>query len=172
MKLSSKLLVKATILLSVVIAASSGLYAQRAQASLVAKKAVISKLEQEQRGLMSVKADTEALAASAGAPPTIEQSLADTLVVVLKERLESGILISSVTPQTTSPGNDAVLISSLSEKVGTSDIKSARVNVRGVYTTYEGLQAYIRTIQKLPVAVVFLKVEAQNFELGLRAYGT
>ncbi len=151
---------------------SSVLYAQHAKTTITAKRTVIAKLEGEARTLRSDQEDVDRLLTQKSEPKTLESALTNMLVILMRERNEDGISLATVLPAQTGPGNATLPMSALAEPVGVSNLKSARINVRGGYQSYDGLKEYLHALRTLPIALVYLKVEGNTFEMGLRAYGT
>lgn len=101
----------------------------------------------------------------------LNEAFSELLIAVMQNRVENGIRVASVVPHK-NPGNSGIAeTSKLKELVPNTSVGSIRINVRGSYDNYDGLTNYVTSLRKLPVSVVYLKVEEQNFELGLRVYG-
>ncbi len=90
---------------------------------------------------------------------------------VFNKRVEHGVLIATASPAKAGGGGMSQL-SSLAEDVPGSTLKSVKVNITGTYQTYPGLLAYLKGLQKQPVAIVHLKVQEQSFEAAIRVYGS
>ncbi|MNR71660.1 hypothetical protein D3C71_22910 [compost metagenome] len=97
--------------------------------------------------------------------------MSELVLDIYNQRLRYGITVSTATPTAVSTGSSAAALDSLSQDVPGTSVKSVRLNVRGSYSDYQGLLGYLNKLQESPVSIVHLKVENQNFELGLRAYG-
>ena len=171
MKLSSQSIAKLAILLSLVIATTSGLYANRTAKSLSVAKSDLSKLEQDERSVKQSSNEVLRLLKTPSEAPALDTVVSGLLVNVMRLRLENGITVSAVNPAVNVATTGSSPVSALAKKLESSDVQSARVNVRGTYDNYEGLLTYIEQVRKQSVAVVYLKIEGQQFELGLRAYG-
>jgi hypothetical protein len=171
MKLSSQSIAKLVILLSLVIATTSGLYAHRTTKSISTAKANLAKLEQDEKSLRQSSGEMLKLLTKTSEPPSLNTVVASLLVTVMRQRLENGVSISTVNPATSIASNGTAPVKSLAKAFESSDVLSTRVNVRGTYDNYEGLLSYIEQVRKQSVAVVYLKIDGQQFELGLRAYG-
>lgn len=124
------------------------------------------------RALKQPLADAETLLTTTGAAPSLETTVSGLLVSVMSQRVEHGITVASMTAAKDSAGNEPAPIANLSDKAGSSELKSARFNLQGYYTSYEGFMAYLDVLRTMPVAVVQLRVEGNSFQVGLRAYGT
>jgi hypothetical protein len=103
--------------------------------------------------------------------PTLSSALSETLIEIMKDRTEYGVTVSSVLPQKSTGGAGSAPLSKLQDPVPSTKVNSVRVNVRGSYTDYEGFLHYIQAVRKLPVSVVYMKIDGQGFLLGLRVYG-
>lgn len=101
----------------------------------------------------------------------LDKAVSKTLLDIYNLRVATGISISQVAPGR--PGTAAVTdLGNLSEKVPGTSVDSVKVNITGVYTTYEGLLAYVKGLQDGPVALTRLKVSDKSFDLSIRVYGT
>lgn len=134
-------------------------------------KADLTKLAQDERSLKQSSNELLTLLKQTSEPLVLDKVVAGMLVNIMQLRLENGITVSAVNPGTNVATTGASPVSALAKKMESSDVQSARVNVRGTYDNYEGLLTYIEQVRKQSVAVVYLKIEGQQFELGLRAYG-
>lgn len=100
-----------------------------------------------------------------------EKSLADVILAVMKGRIEHSLTISVLAVEKKGSSSTA-LMSELAQAVPGTSVKTARINIRGGYSSYEGLKTFVDTItQQYPVAVVGLKVDNRVYELALRVYG-
>lgn len=134
-------------------------------------KTAIAKLQQDQSDLKRSSTALSDLLQHQSEAPKLDVVTADLLVAVMHERLEHGITVAAVTPGKTVATQGASALAQMADKVEQTEVRSARVNVRGNYDNYAGLLGYIDTLRGTSVAVVYLKVEGRQFELGLRAYG-
>jgi hypothetical protein len=134
-------------------------------------KADLAKLQKDEASLKQSGGQLLPLLKQKSEPLALDTVVSNMLVSVMQARLESRITVSAVNPGTNIATNGASPISALANRLESSDVQSARVNVRGTYEDYEGLLSYIEKVRKQSVAVVYLKIEGQQFELGLRAYG-
>ncbi len=101
---------------------------------------------------------------------SLDSALAAVMLEAFNRRVEHGVSVASANPAKVGGGSMNQL-STLAEDVPNSSLKSVKVNLTGTYETYPGLMAYLTDLQKLPVAVVRLKVQEQSFEASLRVYG-
>lgn len=129
------------------------------------------KLEQDERALKTSSGEALKVLVTAAEPQPLDKVLSTLLVDIMRLRLANGVTVSAVTPGTNVPTAGASPVSAMSQPVDSSSVNSTRVNVRGNYANYEGLLRYVEQLRKLPVAVVYFKVEGRQFEIGLRAYG-
>lgn len=134
-------------------------------------KAQLAKLVQDERSMQQSSSEILRLLTQTSEPATLDTVMAGLLVDISRMRLENGITVSAVNPGVNIATTGASPVGALAKKLEASDVQSARVNVRGTYDSYEGLLTYVEQVRKHSVAVVFLKIEGQTFELGLRAYG-
>lgn len=100
-----------------------------------------------------------------------EKSLADVILAVMKGRIEHSLTISVLAVEKKG-GSSTALVSELAQAVPGTKVKTARINIRGGYSSYEGLKTFVESLTKqYPVAVVGLKVDNRVYELALRVYG-
>jgi len=101
----------------------------------------------------------------------MDESFSELLLSVMHNRAENGVIITTVTPHKTMGTAGAAETSKLKENVPGTTAGSIRIDIRGTYSNYLGLQNYIHSLKALPVSVVYLKVDNKAFELALRVYG-
>lgn len=141
-----------------------------------AEKAVVlkhkeEKQRQEEQRLAASYQTLSGMLSPDAARIDLTTAFSDLLIAIMANRVENGIVISSVTPHK-NPGNSGVAETTrLRELVPGTSVGSIRVNVRGNYATFDGLTHYLQALRTHPVSVTYLKVEERNFELGLRVYG-
>lgn len=172
MKRSSPLLAKLAIALSLIIGTTSGYYANKSRESMTVTKSSIAKLTSDDKQLKAAHATAETVLTQRAPTPKLDTTLSSLLVAVMKERLATGVNVSSLVPSKNVLAAEAASFEKMAESLDGSPLKSVRLNIRGTYQSYEGFLQYVSRLRELPVAVVFLKVEANSFELGVRAYGT
>lgn len=102
---------------------------------------------------------------------SLDATLSSVMLEVFNKRVEHGVLIATASPAKAGGGGMSQL-SNLAEDVPGSTLKSVKVNITGTYQTYPGLLAYLKGLQKQPVAIVHLKVQEQSFEAAIRVYGS
>lgn len=85
-------------------------------------------------------------------------------------RLKHGVTIGTVAPGKFSGSGGIAPLEALGDVVPGTDVNSTRLDIRGTYSDYLGLLAYIEDLQAHAVSVVHLRVQEQTFELGLRVY--
>lgn len=171
MKLKSQWSARIVVLLCLALGTTSWLYGQRVHAGLEDLQSQASSLasstkeaEAAQRQMFgSLDPDSDS--------PTLSAALSETLIEIMKDRTEYGVTVSSVLPQKSTGGAGSAPLSKLQDPVPSTKVNSVRVNVRGSYTDYEGFLHYIQAVRKLPVSVVYMKIDGQGFLLGLRVYG-
>lgn len=146
-------------------------YAQKLKSSTAVTRSSISKLETEVAMLQKAKTGAQATLTHPGEAAKFDAAVSALLVAIMKERLDTGITVASVLPAKSVLASSATSFDMLADKLDGTPLKSARFNVRGNYQTYEGLLEYIGKLRKMSVAVVYLKIDATAFEMGLRAYG-
>jgi hypothetical protein len=103
--------------------------------------------------------------------PLLSNALSSTLIEVMKDRTEYGVTVSSVLPQKNTGVAGNAQLAKLKDQVPSTKVGSVRVNIRGTYSDYDGFMRYIQAVRKLPVSVVYMKIEDRSFTLGLRVYG-
>lgn len=130
-------------------------------------------LRKEQVALKAAQqALQEMLTPSAASSPPVETNLADTIVVLMKNRVEHGVSLSSVTSHKVLRGGTSVQpAANYVDKVPETSLKSIRINVKGTYEDYALLNRYLQVIRQRPLSIVFMKISGREFELGLRVYG-
>lgn len=136
-----------------------------------AAKMSITKLEGEVRTLKKSQIAAQEVLQHQAPALKLDTSVTGLLVAVMHERLENGITVASVLPSKSVQASESASLEKFADTLDGTELKSARFNVRGNYASYEGLLSYVAKLRELPVAVVYMKVEANTFELGLRAYG-
>lgn len=99
-------------------------------------------------------------------------ALSDTLLAIMDNRIRYGIYVGNLAPHKTASGNSSVAdFSQLSEDVPGVSVPSVRMNIRGTYRGFAGLTGYLAELRKQPLAIVYLKIGGNSFDLGLRVYG-
>lgn len=166
------MLAKLAILLSLIIGTTSAFYAHKTKGTIAVTKTAITKLENDVRELKKSRTVAQDLLQHQAEAPTLDTAITNLLVAVMRERLENGISVASVLPAKNVLASESATFDKLADSLDGTTLKSARFNVRGNYTSYEGFLNYVAKLRELPVAVVYMKVEANSFEVGLRAYGT
>jgi hypothetical protein len=171
MKLNSLSLAKLVILLSVGIGATSALYADKTKAKVLVAKQNSAKLEKEVRDTGTAKNELSRILTKNVSAQRLDAVVATLMVRILAERLSTGITIGSMSPGKQVSTSGTATFDQLADPLDGTDIRTVRLNVRGSYETYEGLLQYVSKLRELPVSVVQLKIEARQFEIGVRAYG-
>lgn len=87
-------------------------------------------------------------------------------------RLESEVSVSNVLAGSGGRTSGAVELDRLASQVPGTSIKTLRINVRGTYRNHSKFLDYLEALRHEGMAIVHLKVDGSNFELGLRVYGT
>lgn len=166
--MSAKLL----ILLFIGIGATSAFYGKKIHQELPVLKGQLSKAE---KTLVELEKDGSALEMHLTKDATLiplSTALSDALLSVMDNRVRYGIYVGNIAPHKSAAGNASVAeFSQLSENVPGSSVPSVRMNIRGTYRGFEGLTGYLAELRKQPAAIVYLKVDGNAFELGLRVYG-
>ena len=172
MKLKSQWSARIVVLLCLALGTTSWLYGKRVHQDL-------EDVQSQEESLVSTTKDAEAASRMMtqmlrpdAASPTLSAALSDTLIEIMKDRIEYGVTVSSVLPHKNTGGAGAAQLSKLQDPVPSTAVGTVRVNVRGTYSDYDGFLRYIQAIRKLPVAVTYLKIDGLTFLLGLRIYGT
>lgn len=102
----------------------------------------------------------------------MERTFSDNLLFLMKGQLAYGVSLSSVVANKQTGQANVTDAAALAEPVPNTPLRSIRLNVRGTYESYSGLLNYLAALRQRPVAIVHLKVEDKNFEMGVRIYGT
>lgn len=172
MKFASILSAKVLILLFIGIAATSAFYGKKIYQEIPALKGQLSKSE---KTLVELDKDGQALEQHLtpdAARIPLTNALSNALLSVMDNRVRYGIYVGNIAPHKSAAGNASVAeFSQLSENVPGSSVPSVRMNIRGTYRGLEGLIGYLAELRKQPAAIVYLKVDGNAFELGLRVYG-
>lgn len=119
---------------------------------------------------ISNKAITTSLAPD-GIPVVLNDQFSDLLIRIMNKRVEHGVTIATVIPHKNQGISAVTDTSKIKEQVPGTSVSSIRLNIKGAYSTYEGLGNYIKDLRTMPVSIVHLKVQGNNFELGVRVYG-
>lgn len=102
---------------------------------------------------------------------TLDKTVSASMLEVYNQRVAHGIALSYAVPAKLSSGGGISSLSTISEAVPGTKLKSVRVNMSGSYESYQGLMDYFNALKSQPIALVGLKVKDQSFEAGLRIYG-
>lgn len=152
------------------IASTSGYFAKEWHGQRVAAQ---GKLVSSQRATADAKKANEELTRvlTPGEPQMVMQDAMTGLMLdVYNLRLKHGVTVGSVAPGKFSGTGGVAQLDALSDVVPGTDVNSTRLDIRGSYSDYLGLLAYIKELQQHAVSVVHLRVQEQSFELGLRVY--
>lgn len=102
----------------------------------------------------------------------IEQNAMEALRLLYANRAKYDVSINSI-------GTDKPLgptglrpIDEMVQPIGGTNLKFAKLVIKGKYMDYVGFLNYLNEIHSLPVAISAIKATAQEFEIELRAYGT
>lgn len=106
-----------------------------------------------------------------GSHITLTGAMSDALLAVMDNRVRYGISVGTIAPHKPATGSVAADFAQLADNIPNSTVPSVRVDIRGTYRGLEGLNSYLAELRKQPVAIAYLKVEANTFELGIRVYG-
>ncbi|MCC5609587.1 hypothetical protein LC612_23125 [Nostoc sp. CHAB 5834] len=107
----------------------------------------------------------------AESPVLLEDSLSSAMLALFNNRVLYGVTVASAAPERSGAGGMSKM-SAIADDVPGSSLKSVKVKVSGSYQSYPDLLEYLKELQKLPVAVVHVKVTAQNFDISIRVFGT
>ncbi|MBC8738469.1 hypothetical protein F6X40_16970 [Paraburkholderia sp. UCT31] len=172
MKSKSQWSAKTLILLCLALGTTSVIYGNRLQSQVADLTAKRQHAEQQER---SVTHAYEELAATMNPADTervvLDTQISETLIEVMKNRLEYDVTVGTISTAKRAGASGMSRTDLLKEKVPTTGVQSIRVNVRGSYNDFDGFTHYLKALRTLPLAIVALKVEGKNFELGLRVYG-
>lgn len=114
---------------------------------------------------------SEVLQESDAEPMAVGEALAQLRLRLEHLQVGHGITLAQTTLSNRA-GGDAIPVSQLAQTLKNTPVKSLRVDVRGTYSDYEGLLAYLQEIRRgVAVAVVAMDVRANQFEVSLRVYG-
>lgn len=171
MKLKSQWSARIVVLLCLALGTTSWLYGQRVHTDLQDLQSQESSLTSSSREAETAARQMSQTLVSDSQSLTLSAALSDTLIEVMKDRTEYGVTVSSVLPHKNTGSAGAASLSKLQDPVPSTKVNSVRVNVRGAYSDYEGFLHYIQALRKLPVSVVYMKIDGKNFQLGLRIYG-
>lgn len=162
---------KVLILLFLGIGATSVYYGKTTHEQLQGLKGKVAKQEKKAKELLRDAKFMEENLQPDEKNIVLNEALADAVLSVMRNRLQYNITVGSITPHKNT-GNSAVApLEKLAEQVPGTKLKSIRFNLRGTYKDYTGLVGYLAELRKQPVAINYLKVEGENFELGIRVYG-
>lgn len=141
---------------------------QRQAAAVKASSAPIVKtLAQTQAALTAVQTGL-----TAGTPATALDSLVpEVLLDVFNQRTAHGINLTVAAP-VQQGGGLMTPMSALSEPVKGTSLQSVPIKLSGSYRTYPELLAYLAALQARPVAISYLKVQDNTFEVTIRVFGT
>jgi hypothetical protein len=172
MKYASILSAKVLILLFIGIAGTSVFYGKKYHEEIPTLKGQLSK---SQKTLLDLEKDGQALQQHLTPDATrvqLQDALSNTLLALMDNRVRYGVNVGNIAPHKSAGTNGGVSeFSQLSETVPGTAIPSVRLNIRGTYKGFEGLTGYLAELRKQPLAIVYLKVTGNTFELGLRVYG-
>lgn len=172
MKFASILSAKILILLFIGIAATSAFYGKKIYQEIPSLKSQLSKSE---KSIVELEKDSQSLERYLkpdAARIPLNTALSNALLSVMDNRVRYGIYVGNIAPHKSAGGNaNAAEFSQLSENVPGSSVPSVRINIRGTYRGLDGLIGYLAELRKQPAAIVYLKVDGNAFELGLRVYG-
>ena len=102
----------------------------------------------------------------------LETAFGTTVSLLNTNRLEQGITLSNITSGSGLNSSGATSLDAVAQRVPGTPVRTMRLNVRGTYRDHARLLAYFDALRANGVAVVFLKVEKNNFEAGLRVFGS
>lgn len=172
MNFKSASFAKILLLLSLAIALTSGWYARQQQATNAREAARAATLGAEQAALDAAWREMSAvLTPEASEPMPVDRALAQLRLRLEHLQVAHGVTLSQTTLARRA-GADARPVAELAETLKATSVRTLRVDVRGAYTDYSELLAYLTELRRgAPVAVVSLSVRESLFELGLRVYG-
>ena len=126
------------------------------------------------KDLKATKSSAAALSELSADPKTVSLDSATTqlMLKVFNGRTIYDINLAQTSTGKIQAGAAIAAIDKASELVKGTNLKNVRVTMRGEYQNIEGLESFIESLRKdLPVAVVFLKIQDQQFELAVRVFG-
>jgi hypothetical protein len=172
MKFASILSAKVLILLFIGIAGTSVFYGKNFHQEVPGLKNQLAKAE---KVLVDLEKDGRVLQQNLTPDSSrieLTNALSNALLAIMDNRVRYGIYVGSIAPHKNAVGNTSVAeFSQLAEVVPGSTVPSVRMNIRGTYRGLAGLTSYLAELRKQPLAIVYLKVAGNTFELGLRVYG-
>jgi hypothetical protein len=173
MKFASILSAKLLILLFTGIAATSAFYGKKIYQEIPVIKGKLLKAEKTIAGLEKDGQTLQANLTQDATPVPLNTALSNAILSVMDNRIRYGIYVGNIAPHKSGAGNAGMAdFSQLSEKVPGSSVQSVRMNIRGTYRSLAGLTGYLAELRKQPAAIVYLKVNGDAFDLGLRVYGS
>lgn len=132
-----------------------------------------SSLKREQDKLRAFKKDEALLTAAlkpGGTLRSLDLAVSQALAVFHESRVAHQVSISSITP-VKGTGAAKLAVADISEPIKSTDVRLARLVVRGSYADYEHFLAYLTLVRSAGIAIGSLNVNQNNFELGVRIYG-
>jgi len=111
------------------------------------------------------------------ANPTNEKRLIANLGLFLSaardESTKHMLMLDSIGNPNRSVSGEGQVLTKLYEPVAnTESIKKIRLEMRGTYRSYPLLKQYLQRLREFPIAITYLKLGNQQFELKLDIYGT
>jgi hypothetical protein len=171
MKFASILPAKVLILLFIGIAGTSAFYGKKIHQEV---PAMAGQLKTAEKALGDLEKDSRTLEEHLVADKsriTLTSAMSDALLAVMDNRIRYGISVGTIAPHKPSQGAPVTDFAQLSDNVPGSTVPSVRIDIRGTYRGLEGLNGYLAELRKLSLAIAYLKVEGNTFELGIRVYG-
>ena len=164
---------KLLIALSVVIVSSSvyvGRKAHDANLSLTGKVVKATSAEgQAKRSLVELES---VLTSEESKAEPLDKALPAATLWLTNSQVEYAITVVQANPAKTVGAGGVSPINDLAEVVPGTSLKSARINVKGTYQNYDGFVTFLRELTAVnPASIVFLKVQNNAFEVGIRIYG-
>jgi hypothetical protein len=171
MKFASILPAKVLIVLFIGIAGTSAFYGKKVQQDVPALAGQLKTAEKALGDLEKGSKTLEQYLKPDAARITLANAMSATLLAVMDNRIRYGINVGTIAPHKPSTGSTVAEFSQLADNVPGSTVPSVRIDIRGSYRGLEDLAGYLAELRKLPLAISYLKVEGNTFELGIRVYG-
>jgi hypothetical protein len=95
--------------------------------------------------------------------PALLPALAQISIQARQSALSHGLALAAV-----SGGQDVL---SAADRLPGTALRSVRVSYRGVYSSYQGLQAWVAGLHRSGAAIVHMQVTGKEFDVGVRIYG-
>lgn len=155
---------------SLLIGLASGYFGQQWAQTAVATKASLDKVKKEGNQAKASLAAIEGNLQGGSTAVSLDALIPELMLDIFNQRTSHGVSISVVTPMKTG-GAQMPSVQALAEQVPGSSLKSVALKMSGTYKSYPEFLEYLKLLALKPVAISRLKLQEQNFEVTLRAFG-